>query len=337
MAAGEGMMARGDELSPARRGACPRGRGARPRAPGGSVAGLMGLALVALLAGAFVVWSKPAAAASGRISIESGERMRTAILVQHRRLKQARRPLVIVLRASREKGQRVRHSLGLDEMASSAGPVLVYPDPLGGRWSEAPGPEAARDAVFIRDLIARLVADGLVDRRKVFLVGVSNGGFTALRLACDSTQLFAGAAAVISAAPADLGASCRPSRPLPLLMIVGTADPFIPYAGGKAALPESKIDVLSVDAALAIFGKAAGCGEGRTTTPIPDRDPHDGTRSYLDKLNGCKVPVEALRVEGGGHSIPGHLSRGETASRGAHSNDFEAARTIWDFFSRLGG
>jgi polyhydroxybutyrate depolymerase len=296
------------------------------------------LALMSTLILALLALPGSARAASGRIVLESGGIARSAILVQSRRLKQARRPLVIVLRSSREKGPHLKRVFGLEEMEGSGGPVLVYPDPVGGHWSDAPGPEAARDGAFIRDLIGKLVSDGIVDRRKVFIVGISNGGFTALRIVCDNAALFAGAAALITSLPADLADSCKPARPVPLMMIAGTSDPYIPYAGGKVNLPDSKISVLSTDATLAIFAKAAGCGEGRSSTPMPDRDTRDGTRDYLDKLNGCKVPVELLRVEGGGHSAPGHLAGvgADTTRGGLHNNDIESARLIWDFFRRLG-
>jgi polyhydroxybutyrate depolymerase len=293
--------------------------------------------VLALLA-AFFAPVEGAVAASGRISIESGGTARTAILVQHRRLKQARRPLVIVLRSSREKGPRLKRIFGLEEMAGSAGPVLVYPEPANGRWADAPGPEAARDSAFIRDLIAKLVSDGLVERRKVFIVGISNGGFATFRLLCENATAFAGAAALITAMPEDLAETCKPSRPVPLMMIAGTADPTVPYLGGKTSFPDARTSVLSADATLAIFARAAGCGEGRSTTAMPDRDTRDGTRAYLEKLNGCKVPVELLRVEGGGHSVPGHWAGvGIESSRGGpHNRDVESARLIWDFFRRLG-
>ncbi|PNG27638.1 alpha/beta hydrolase family esterase [Methylocella silvestris] len=289
----------------------------------------IGLAFVLSL---FAVGAPPAAAASGRITVQSGGVTRTALLVQQRRLKQARRPLVVILRQAREKGPHQRRLFGLDEMSGSGGPILVYPDPLGGRWSAGPG----ADAAFIRDLIARLVSDGLVDRRKVFLVGIGDGGFPALQLACDNAPLLAGAAVAISAMPVDLATACKPARPVPFMMIAGTADPVVPFAGGKAALADQKSDVASVDAILAIFGKAAGCGEGRTTTAIPDRDPRDGTRAYVDRLNGCKVPVELLRVEGGGHSLPGRPLTGDGPRLGPHNNDLEAARLIWDFLRKAG-
>ena len=295
----EGWTARRIEFFPVRRaGRFCVGSGARSAV---SLAAALMLALFAMLVAA----PGPARAASGRISIESGGVARSAILVLNRRLKQARRPLVIVLRSTGDKGARLKRIFGMDELAGSAGPVLVYPDPVGGHWSEQAGPDATRDGAFVRDLIAKLVSDGIVDKRKVFIVGVGNGGFTAFRIVCDNANLFAGAAALVTALPADLADTCKPARPVPLIMIAGTADAAIPYAGGKVTLPASKTNVLSVDATLAVFAKAAGCGDGRSTTAIPDRDTHDGTRAYLDKLNGCKVPVQLLRVEGGGHSVPG--------------------------------
>ncbi len=337
----QGRTARRNEFSLVRRGGRTLVVHVSARAafrPAAGSAPALGLALVLGLLLTLLTPAGMARAASGRITIESGGLARSAILVQNRRLKQARRPLVVVLRSTGDKGARLKRVFGLGEMAGSAGPVLVYPDPVGSRWSDGPGPEAARDGVFIRDLIAKLVSDGIVDRRKVFIVGIANGGFTAFRLVCDNAALFAGAAAVVTSLPADLAATCKPSRPVPLIMIAGTADASVPYAGGKVNLPASKTSVVSVDATLAVFAKAAGCGEGRSTAIMPDRDTHDGTRAYLDKFNGCKVPVQLLRVEGGGHSVPGHGAPAVAdATHGLHNNDVESARLIWDFFSTLGG
>lgn len=306
-------------------------------------AGRLAAALIGLSLGLFLgllgLATDEGQAAAGRISIESGGVARTAFLVQHQRLKRARRPVVIVLRGGRQREGRLQRIFGLEEMAHSYGPVLVYPDPIAGKWADAAGPDANHDAVFVRDLVAKLIADGIADRRKIFIVGISSGGFVALRLACNDADALAGAAVVVSAMPADLGATCKPSRPLPFLMFAGTADPVIPYQGGKANLPDKKPELLSAEATLAIFSKAAGCGEGRTTTAFPDRDTHDGTRAYLDKLNGCKVPVELVRIEGGGHAAPSHAAAGSgvDSSRGPRNGDIETAKLVWDFFRRLGG
>ncbi|MGH6840100.1 MAG: alpha/beta hydrolase family esterase, partial [Methylocella sp.] len=199
-----------------------------------------------------------ASAAAGRVTIVSDGVPRTAILVQHRRLKQARRPSVLILRGSREKGARLRRTFGIEEMARSSGAVLIYPEPLAGNWGDAQGPEARRDLDFIHDLIAKLIGRGIADRNKVFLVGIGTGGIMALRLACDEKNAFAGMAVLAASLPPDLETSCKPAHPIPFMMIVGTADNVIPYHGDKASLPHDKTELLSVDATLGFFGKFAG-------------------------------------------------------------------------------
>ncbi|MGH6820708.1 MAG: hypothetical protein ACREDU_07590, partial [Methylocella sp.] len=90
------------------------------------------LAGACLLLLAFAGFSSAALAAAGRVTIVSDGVPRTAILLQHRRLKQARRPVVIILRGGREKGARLRRTFGLEEMARPSGAVLIYPEPLAG-------------------------------------------------------------------------------------------------------------------------------------------------------------------------------------------------------------
>ncbi|MGH6936915.1 MAG: alpha/beta hydrolase family esterase [Methylocella sp.] len=294
----------------------------------GSLAGTCWLLL------AFTGFQSAALAAAGRVTIMSGGVPRTAILVQHRRLKQARRPAVVILRGGREKGARLRRIFGLEEMARSSGAVLIYPEPLAGHWGDAPGPEARRDAVFIHDLIGKLVARGIADRGKVFLVGIATGGIMALRLACDEKNAFAGMAVLGASLPSDLEAACKPSHPIPFMMIAATADTGIPAHGGKASLPHGNAELLSIDATLGLFGKAARCAGGMTTTALPGKDLRVGARAYLDKLNNCKVPVEAVRIEGG---PPTGLSSQGGQGHGVADGDVNRGKLVWDFFRRLGG
>lgn len=277
-----------------------------------------------------------AMAAAGRVSIVSGGIPRTAFLVQPRRLKQGRRPVIIVLRGGRPKGSRLRRTLGFEDMARPSGAVFIYPEPLSGHWATAPGPEANRDAAFIHDLIAKVISERIADPKKLFLAGLSTGGIMALRLACEPKNSFAGLAILGATLPISLAADCKLSRPLPFLMIAGTADPVMPFHGGTAMLPQGKIELAPVETTLGLFSKAAGCTGGLTTTAFPDRDPRDHTRAYLDKLNNCHVPVELIRIEGGGHVLPGFSSEaGLGPDQGLSNNDINGAKLVWDFFRSL--
>ncbi|MGH6799985.1 MAG: alpha/beta hydrolase family esterase [Methylocella sp.] len=281
-------------------------------------------------------FSSAALAAAGRVTIMSEGVPRTAILVQHRRLKQARRPAVIILRGGKEKGARLRRTLGFEEMARSSAAILIYPEPLAGRWGDAPGLEARRDSAFIHDLIGKFVTRGIADRGKVFLVGIATGGMMALRLACDEKNVFAGLAVIGASMPADLETACKPAHPLPLMLVADTADTVVPFHGGKASLPHGKTELLSIAATLGLFGKFAGCAGGVTTTIFPGKDTHGGTRAYLDRLNNCQVPVEAVRIEGGGRAFPG-VSSEAAPGHGLANADANSAKLVWDFFRPLGG
>ena len=87
-----------------------------------------------------------ASAASGRLTLESGGIRRSAFIVEHARLKRARRPVIIFLHGQSGAGVRVRDRLGLDRKIKSRSVVVAYPDALGGRWdvSEA-GAEREQD------------------------------------------------------------------------------------------------------------------------------------------------------------------------------------------------
>lgn len=295
------------------------------------------LASACWLAFFFAGMPSAALAAAGRVTVISAGIPRTAILVQHSRLKQARRAAIIILRGGREKGGRLKRTFSLEELARSSGAVLVYPEPLSGQFEAGPGPEAARDSAFIHDLIAKLLVRGIADREKVFLVGFRTGGMLALRSACEGNDALAGVAVFGASLPADLEASCRPLRPTPLLIVASAADPMIPFHGGTATLPHGKVEVLSVGATLGLFGKAAGCQGGMTTSVLPEREAHHGgIRAHLDKLDNCSTPVEAIRIEGAGHALPG-LAGEAGASHGFAAGDAAGAKLVWDFFSPLGG
>jgi polyhydroxybutyrate depolymerase len=87
------------------------------------------------------------------------------------------------------------------------------------------------DSTYLSNLIERVKESYSVDADRVFLVGHSNGGYMSHRMACehaDQITAIASLAGVIWADPM----RCRPSRPVSVLQIHGTADETVHYRGG---------------------------------------------------------------------------------------------------------
>ena len=132
--------------------------------------------------------------------------------------------------------------LGLTATTDARGMLYVHPDgtenPLGKRfWNAtdaccAPEGSTVDDSAYLSAVIARAKADYNVDPRRVFIVGHSNGGFMAYRMACDHADDVAAIVSIEGATFAD-PALCRPSQPVSALEVHGTADETILYGGGS--------------------------------------------------------------------------------------------------------
>jgi len=88
------------------------------------------------------------------------------------------------------------------------------------------------DSDYLRRLLAEVASSYSVDPRRVYLVGHSNGGFMAYRMACDHAEAIT-AIVSLAGAMSDDSAQCRPARPVSVLQIHGTADATIRFDGGQ--------------------------------------------------------------------------------------------------------
>jgi polyhydroxybutyrate depolymerase len=149
-------------------------------------------------------------------------------------------PLVMLLHGYGASGKLQAAYLGLPQRAESMGFVLLTPDGTldsgGSRfWNAFPsccnfeGVEVD-DVAYLRGLIDEAKAALSIDATRVFLLGHSNGGFMAYRLACDAAGEITGIATI--AGSMSVGAACTPSRPVSVLTIHGTGDDTILFDGG---------------------------------------------------------------------------------------------------------
>lgn len=150
-------------------------------------------------------------------------------------------PLLIVLHGFAFEGKVQTLYFGLDRVTDPAG--MLYVAPTGttddqGRpfWNAtdaccAPPGTDVDDSAYLRAIIDEVSRDYAVDDRRIFVMGHSNGGFMAYRMACDHADVVAGVVSLEGAMAADPSA-CDPSEPVSVLQIHGTADNVIRYEGG---------------------------------------------------------------------------------------------------------
>ncbi len=213
------------------------------------------------------------------------------------------------------------------------------PDGDDQNWNDCRRPSAgavtgstADDVGFVVALVDWARARFPIDARFV-VAGASNGGMMAYRLATERPDRVAAIAAFVANLPAD-GECPAPSRPVPVLIVNGTADPITPFGGGVAG---DRGDVVSAEATRDAWLAANGADGSRPeTVTLPDVDESDGSTVVCERYPGG-ARVEFCRVEGGGHTLPSvdhRLPRWLERIVGPQNHDVEGARLAWAFLRR---
>lgn len=250
-------------------------------------------------------------------------------------------PLVIALHGRLGQGRNQAELTGLDAVADEAGFIVVYPDGVSRSWADGRGTtpadrEGVDDVGFISALIDRFVSEHGADAHRVYVTGMSNGGMMSFRLACELSDRVAAIAPVGALMGASLAERCNPKRAVPVLAIVGTEDPLVPFTGGPVA--GDRGDVLSASQVLSRWAGWNGCPAGAArVVMLEDRAPADGTRVRSETRTDCRDGTEVALyvVEGGGHTWPGGQQYLRVGRIGRTSRDVDASRAAWAFFQRF--
>lgn len=204
--------------------------------------------------------------------------------------------------------------------------------------ADAAGNPGTDDVAFAAAVIARLEREAHADPARVYVMGMSNGAMMTLRLALELDPAPAAFCAVCGLM-ADSGAcGGAPPRPVPALLIDGTADPLVPFEGGQVHFfKKPRGGVLSAERTVAYWRAADGVVQAQpVTAEFPHRAASGDTRAVRSAWGGPGGPqVVFIRIEGGGHAEPtlahayGPVYRAFT---GSQNRDFESAEEAWAFF-----
>lgn len=194
------------------------------------------------------------------------------------------------------------------------------------------------DEGFISAVIDREIAQHNVDPARVFVMGFSNGAIMTYRLATNLAPKLAGFAAV-SGSMAAKSLCTEPKVPLSALIVSGTSDPIVPYAGGEIHLftSHNRGSVTGMESSVALWRKLDGTSDPVSSVDIAHLDANNKTRAQRTMWGGDphKLQVEFLKIDQGGHiepSISQHPGRIYTMIVGAQNGDVEIAEEAWAFF-----
>jgi polyhydroxybutyrate depolymerase len=153
-------------------------------------------------------------------------------------------PLLVLLHGYGASGAIQDAYMALTKTADAHHMLYVHPDgtknPVDKRFWTAtdacctPPGSKVDDSAYLSAVINQVKRTYNVDPRRVFIIGHSNGGFMAYRMACDHADVIAAVVSIEGSTFADPN-RCHPSQPVATLEVHGTADRTIPYAGGSIA------------------------------------------------------------------------------------------------------
>jgi polyhydroxybutyrate depolymerase len=153
-------------------------------------------------------------------------------------------PLVLVMHGSGENATAIRIETGyaFERLADARGFAVVYPNGQNGHWNtceidrdaQAPGVD---DVGFLTALADKFIGEAGTDRNRVFAVGLSEGGYMAIRLALEAPR-FRALASVEANLPVPEDFQCKPvtQGAASIILIHGTKDRLVPFQGGEGSL-----------------------------------------------------------------------------------------------------
>lgn len=215
----------------------------------------------------------------------------------------------------------------LANYSDNAGFILVCPNGIKRTWNGGGCCGKARendidDVGFIARLIDKMIEDYNIDPKRVYVTGLSNGGFMAYRLACELPDKIAAIAPVGATMNVT---SCNPCQSqVAIIHFHSYNDESIPHTGGVG-------DGLSdhynppLDSVFNVWATNNGCDD-------PGGLIYDGSDYDLKQWNTCSnyATIAYYITHDGGHSWPG----GEKPFKKADdpSESINANSLMWSFF-----
>lgn len=178
-------------------------------------------------------------------------------------------PLVLSLHGFTAWNELHQSIIDLEEAFDEIPMILLAPNgtrnPTGARYWNASKfccdffDEEPDDVGYLRGLLEEAMRRFPVDPSRVFVVGHSNGGFMAYRLACEASDVVTGVVSIAGSMDRDLS-WCVPTHAVTVLQVHGAIDPIV-FSNGLLG----DEGYLAAKDVVDFWGRRNGC-EGELTT-----------------------------------------------------------------------
>lgn len=271
------------------------------------------------------------------VEIEAGGRSRNYLMYVPSSYKPGSpTPLVLTFHGGGDNAKRMAQSTRFPELAEREGFIVAFPNGTfnrranGGTWntgSRAGMGQAEKrnvdDLSFIRATLARIKRDYSIDSNRIYATGMSKGGMFSYYLGCNLSDEFAAIAPISSTM---VTADCRPTSPVALFHIHGTADESVPLNGGGGDNTGGGYDYPPVRKAIDFWRKEDRCSEESTNWSL-------GSDTKCETYKSCVKEVTLCLVDGGGHAWPGQEQQRWQKMLDVYvTHSFDATAEVWRFF-----
>jgi polyhydroxybutyrate depolymerase len=257
-------------------------------------------------------------------------------------------PVVIMLHGGGGTSKSAIRATGWIEKADKEGFLAVFPNAIPRYptrpssfarnpqlWNDGSnrfykGQKAVDDIGFITTMLDEISERFIVDERRIFVTGFSNGASMSFLVGAKLSNRVAAIAPVAGANWLD---TVVLKRPMPLLYITGNSDPLNPIEGGVPKLAIGAGDKVRakpkppVRKSIAKWAQALDC----PVTPSSVSEVQGvRTKTYGPGHGGARVVY--IVVDGLGHAWPGGKSLLPEFIVGKQSDKIKATDIIWEFF-----
>jgi polyhydroxybutyrate depolymerase len=246
-------------------------------------------------------------------------------------------PVVIMLHGAGGSGEGAMAQTGWDAKSDREGFIAVFPDGTAPhpalpaqflqnprRWNDGHAPASVDDVGFISAMIDLLEARYAADPARIYCTGFSNGASMTFSVGLNLSNRIA---AIAPVSGQFWYKEKQLAYPVPLLFIIGNADPLNPIGGGNVKLPWGDTQYRPpIEDSLKEWERMLGCG--------PEVQTARGNGVLEITYDHCAKggEVEYWRVRGLGHVWPGGVSKLPEKWVGQPSDNLKATDAIWEFF-----